>query len=286
MLRAAGGVVWRSDLSLDAAPRIVIVHRPGYGDWSLPKGKLNRGEHALTAAVREVREETGVLAVPQAGLPSVHYQVHRPGTPANPLRPATPAEQVDKVVDYWSMRVATCARRLPDHEVDDVRWVPEDEAYRMLTYSRDRAVVNAFLARPPVTGVVCLVRSARKLARVLALLRPTRILTPTAERYRLSTAPLSALTMVRVETNSNFDQDADPATTAAAVLALGRSTEPTIICCRSRLIPPTLAAMTGRDAVEFPVRKGSGWLLAFTTGQLSSVTELSPDPPPDPKVAP
>ena len=50
---AAGAVVIRKDA-------VLLVHRPRYGDWSFPKGKLDRGELAPVAAVREVGEETGV----------------------------------------------------------------------------------------------------------------------------------------------------------------------------------------------------------------------------------
>ena len=50
---AAGAVVLRKDA-------VLLVHRPRYDDWSFPKGKLDRGEHAPVAAVREVAEETGL----------------------------------------------------------------------------------------------------------------------------------------------------------------------------------------------------------------------------------
>ena len=40
--------------------KVLIVHRPRYDDWSLPKGKLEPGESARSAAVREVEEETGL----------------------------------------------------------------------------------------------------------------------------------------------------------------------------------------------------------------------------------
>ena len=49
------------------------MHRPRYDDWSLPKGKLDGGEHPLAAAVREVLEETGVRGEPQLRLPEVAY---------------------------------------------------------------------------------------------------------------------------------------------------------------------------------------------------------------------
>jgi len=62
-----------------------------YNDWTLPKGKLEPGEPSLAAAVREVREETGIDGVPQVRLPSIQYLTGEPG--------------VEKVVDFWSMRV-------------------------------------------------------------------------------------------------------------------------------------------------------------------------------------
>ena len=52
---AAGAVVLRKH-----SDDVLLVHRPKYDDWSFPKGKLDRGEHATAAAVREVREETGL----------------------------------------------------------------------------------------------------------------------------------------------------------------------------------------------------------------------------------
>ena len=51
--RAAGGIVVRDG-------RVLVVHRPRYDDWSLPKGKLDAGESWESAAVREVEEETGL----------------------------------------------------------------------------------------------------------------------------------------------------------------------------------------------------------------------------------
>src|SRR6188472_3608982 len=80
---AAGAVVLRQHND-----EVLLVHRPKYDDWSFPKGKLDRGEHATSAAIREVEEETGVrirLGVPlrdqrypiRAGTKLVHYWVGR-----------------------------------------------------------------------------------------------------------------------------------------------------------------------------------------------------------------
>ena len=57
-VRAAGAVVTRKGARKEW--EVLLVHRPKYDDWSFPKGKLDRGEHRLGAAVREVEEETGL----------------------------------------------------------------------------------------------------------------------------------------------------------------------------------------------------------------------------------
>ena len=56
-VKASGGVVWRRG---DDGLEIVVVHRPRYDDWSLPKGKLDKGESWEEAALREVEEEIGL----------------------------------------------------------------------------------------------------------------------------------------------------------------------------------------------------------------------------------
>ena len=71
VIRAAGGVVWRPG---QAGPDIALVHRPRYDDWSYPKGKCQRGEHVLAAAIREVTEETGLRVVLGRRLTSSVYQ--------------------------------------------------------------------------------------------------------------------------------------------------------------------------------------------------------------------
>jgi len=66
-VRAGGGVV------LDPEGRVALVHRPRYDDWTLPKGKLDRGESFEDAAVREVEEETGMRCRLVRELPSSEY---------------------------------------------------------------------------------------------------------------------------------------------------------------------------------------------------------------------
>lgn len=122
-VRAAGGLVERT--APDGTVQVLVVHRPRYDDWSFPKGKLDPGEDFLAAAVREVREETGLEVEVGEELAPVRYHDHR-GRP--------------KVVRYWRMRAVGGAFE-PNDEVDEVRWLPADDARPLLTYPHDRALL-------------------------------------------------------------------------------------------------------------------------------------------------
>jgi 8-oxo-dGTP diphosphatase len=143
-IRAAGGVVTRRR----AGDReFLIVHRPRYDDWSLPKGKLDSSEKYRTAAKREIKEETGSTTSRLARLGSIaYYSVN-----SNP-----------KLVRYWLFE-HTSGKFKPNNEVDEVRWLSAADAKRMLTYPRDRKVFEwgATLADSPRAGRIHLVRHAR-----------------------------------------------------------------------------------------------------------------------------
>ncbi|MFL6205055.1 MAG: NUDIX hydrolase [Acidimicrobiales bacterium] len=126
MIEAAGGVVWRRD---DAGQvEVLLIHRPVRDDWSFPKGKLDRGEDHLTAALREVEEETGLRCRALDELPETRY-TDRFGRP--------------KRVRYWSMQVETDPGFVPNDEVDDYRWLAQKDAHLRLSYDPDRLVLAA-----------------------------------------------------------------------------------------------------------------------------------------------
>ena len=124
-VRAAGGAVWRR--GVDGGLEVLLVHRPRYDDWSLPKGKCDVGEADEACARREVAEETGFSCSLGPELPSQRYVDHRGR---------------DKVVRYWGMSVVGGDGRL-DHEVDEVAWLALADAARRLTYERDVGVLDA-----------------------------------------------------------------------------------------------------------------------------------------------
>jgi 8-oxo-dGTP diphosphatase len=123
VVRAAGGLLFRRRPG--ASVEVVLVHRPAYDDWTFPKGKLHAGETDAEAAVREVEEETGLRPRLLRDLGTSSYHDSR-GRPKN--------------VRYWEMTPVAGVLG-PANEIDDVRWVPLDEAERMLTYDRDKELL-------------------------------------------------------------------------------------------------------------------------------------------------
>ncbi|MFE5481708.1 NUDIX hydrolase [Streptomyces sp. NPDC056527] len=127
MILAAGCVLWRPAPSGQGV-EIALVHRPKYGDWSHPKGKLKSGESIEECAVREVQEETGHSCALGPRLPTARYLAN--GRP--------------KVVTYWSAR-ALGGSFTPSTEVDRMAWLPPEEARSRLTQPRDRELLDAML---------------------------------------------------------------------------------------------------------------------------------------------
>ena len=125
VVRAAGGIVRRD--APDGGREIALVHRPKYDDWTLPKGKLDPGESHEEAALREVEEETGMTC--------------RLGVPAGSTR-YTDARGRPKEARYWEMRPVSEWTFEPTDEVDELRWLPVEEAGKLLTYDHDRELLS------------------------------------------------------------------------------------------------------------------------------------------------
>ncbi|MGN6609395.1 MAG: NUDIX hydrolase [Jatrophihabitans sp.] len=271
---AAGGVVWRTDGR--GAVRIALVHRQRYDDWSLPKGKADRGEYPLQTAVREVGEEIGARVAVCRQLPDVRYR--------------TAAGR--KTVSYWAMRYL---REMPvsGDEVDKIEWMGLKAARRRLTYELDRFVVADFAAQPVPDAMLLLVRHAKagkrtewrgddlqrpldlvgeqqalRLATFLRLFAPDRVYSADPVRCVQTVQPLAdELGLpVRVRTDiGDLAWEADPNATWQAVQGLAKPGRVTVVSSQGDAIP----GLIGRFAPTVGLtdtRKGAVWVLSLYRG--------------------
>ncbi|MBA2947317.1 NUDIX hydrolase [Streptomyces himalayensis] len=128
VVQAAGCVLWRRSPS-DGEPEICLVHRPKYDDWSHPKGKVKRGEDLAACAVREVAEETGHECTLGPRLATVRYIAN--GRP--------------KQVSYWAAEAGP-GHFTPTEEVDQLLWLPPQQARPHLTQPRDQQLLDDLLS--------------------------------------------------------------------------------------------------------------------------------------------
>lgn len=278
VVEAAGGLVWRVR---QGRLQVALVHRPRYKDWSWPKGKLEPGEHPVTAAVREVEEETGLPVVLGRPLTGLTYRLSD-GRP--------------KRVHYWAAQVAgrslapALHAREPVHlagsdEIDRVRWMDTDEAHRRLTRRADARpledLVDAHRRGRLDTRTVVVVRHGRARKRsAWSHGEDTRPLTPVGRQQaaalvlvlaaygvgRVVTSPwarcedtvdpylrAAGLPVEQQDTLTEAAHHQDPGRTAAAVSALFGADLDVALCTHRPVLPTVVeqvAARSGRRVRE------------------------------------
>jgi 8-oxo-dGTP diphosphatase len=144
---AAGTVVLRP--VADGEPEVLLVHRPRYNDWSLPKGKIDPDEYLAGCAVRETLEESAVdvrLGVP---LDQITY----------------PVNGGMKTVSYWRAHAVSEGVHKPNEEVDEVLWLPASEAMELVTYDDERPLITQALELPGATTPLVIVRHGKAMLR-------------------------------------------------------------------------------------------------------------------------
>lgn len=282
---AAGAVLWRH--GPDGGPEIALVHRPRYDDWTVPKGKLDHGESLPAAAVREVAEETGHLIRLGARLGEVRY----------------PLAEGEKLVRYWSGESCGHDRFHPNHETDELRFLPPADAKQLMTYDRDRAILGTFLAIPQPTSVLLLVRHARagsrsawdgadedrplsgtgraeveRLTPFLALFGPQRVHSAPSLRCRATVEPLAQQRGVPVVDEpllAEAGYSRDRAGGLARLREIVAQPGVAVVCSQGGVIPDALgdllagtelAAQVGLPHESPPARKASTWVVGIRAG--------------------
>jgi 8-oxo-dGTP pyrophosphatase MutT (NUDIX family)/phosphohistidine phosphatase SixA len=289
-VEAAGGVLWRAD----GAVQVALVHRPRYGDWSLPKGKLVDGEHPLLAAVREVAEETGIACVPGRPLGEIRYQV----------------EGMPKRVRYWALQAGS-GGFVPTAEVDRVDWLQVGDALQRLAPDHDRPILERFDEQPPASWPCVLLRHGRAgnkanwsgddrdrpldsvgqrqaegARRVLGVYQPERIVAADVARCRQTVAPLAEAAGLPVTPEPQLTEKAfagGPERAIATLVDLALTGRSTVACSQGKAIPGLLRGLCQRFGVVPPldptVRKGGAWVVHLADRTAPRIVALERFPP-------
>ncbi len=265
--------MWRIQ---DGRLEVAVVHRPRYDDWSLPKGKLERGESELAAAVREVREEIGADVVVSRLLGSVGYDIGA----------------ARKRSTFWVMRHVGGDFR-PSNEVDAVEWLPPVDAHDRLTYSLERQILADFAAVPLPESVIVLVRHAKagkrgewrgddalrpldsvgelqaaRLAGFLQVFGPDRVISAEPVRCVDTVRPFANASGVPIEVDPVFGDlgyESTPEAAETALLALAKPGQVTVVSSQGTAIPGLLDRVV-RGVRPTDTRKGAAWVLSIVDG--------------------
>jgi 8-oxo-(d)GTP phosphatase len=285
---AAGAVLWRPTDSANPGVEIAVIHRPRYDDWSLPKGKVDPGETAPVAAVREVVEETGHHAKLGRRLELVSY----------------PVEAGVKKVYYWAAR-STGGEFTPGREVDEMAWLPVADAMKRLNYAQDRKMLRHFAKHPADTHTVLVVRhgtagrksrfsgddtkrpldkkgraQAEALVPQLLAFGASDVYAADRLRCHQTVEPLAEELAVTIHNEGTLTEEAyakNPKRGRHRILRIAEREGTPVICTQGKVIPDLIAWWCERDGVrpdKSRNHKGSTWVLSLSAGRLVAADHI------------
>jgi broad specificity phosphatase PhoE/ADP-ribose pyrophosphatase YjhB (NUDIX family) len=281
-------VLWRPTDSTNPGLEIAVVHRPRYDDWSLPKGKVDPGETAPVAAVREVVEETGHHATLGRRLELVSY----------------PIEAGVKKVYYWAAR-STGGEFTPGREVDELAWLPVADATKRLNYAQDRKMLRHFAKHPADTHTVLVVRhgtagrksrfsgddtkrpldkrgraQAEALVPQLLAFGASDVYAADRLRCHQTVEPLAEELGVTIHNEATLTEEAyakNPKRGRHRILRIAEREGTPVICTQGKVIPDLIAWWCERDGVrpdKSRNHKGSTWVLSLLAGRLVAADHI------------
>lgn len=258
---AAGALAWREK---GDALQVLLVHRPRYDDWSIPKGKLDKNETFPAAAVREVQEETGY-----------RVRLHRPLPASVYLMP----DGRTKIVQYWTatVRAKTAPGPQDAGEIDTVRWVSLEEAAQLVTRQGDQVLLETlrrYLAADELETATIIVqrhgaavsrskwrkgektrplnskgkKQAKALPPLLDAFDPATVVSSPWQRCRATVEPLADIEGLKVRTKDELTEAGHkdhPSRTAAVMERVLREARSVVVCTHRPVLPTVIEAVRG-----------------------------------------
>ncbi len=286
---AAGGVIWRKNI--DGEIEVLLVHRPRYDDWSIPKGKVEEGEASISCAYRELLEETGLSIKLGPYIGSVEYHT------------------IDglKHVDYWcASLIEDNSAFHPNDEVDQIAWLTLKEAAVQATRDSDRQILDRFRSTPFDSSALIMLRHAKALERtewqgededrplqLVGQLQAKRMLslyqvfgvaeihTSDAVRCLDTVAQMAkALQLTPIITNAvseyTFKKNKEKA--IAYVKELIKTNKQIILCSHNPVLPRMMEKLTKKIDFDYPDNKllpGEAWVLFLRKKEVMQIDRIA-----------
>ena len=277
-IHAAGVALLRE---VDGQKQVCVIHRPRHKDWSLPKGKLDRGEPIIVGGFRESWEETGITV--RLGMPLTAQEYKVAGD--------------SKIVHYWRATIGVEGKFEPNGEVDKMEWMPIEVACKKLTHRRDVQTVKDAANAPETTALVILrhTKAMRRamwggksrdmdrplavagrqqaiaLTEILNAYGIRRVYTSPANRCVSTVAPYAQDFNHQLRLEPLFSEVDFPLDTEAALARLAKITTkkaPTVLCTHRPVLPDVLMALAkqfnikgGAKVFDKPLRPGEFFVL-------------------------
>lgn len=285
---AAGAVVWR--IHPDGSIQVVVIHRPAYDDWTLPKGKVEDDESLIACAFREIQEETGVKARFGPYIGDTFYEV----------------SGVPKVVRYWSAKMIEGDDQSFDRsEVDKLLWLSPKEASKKLTIKDDRHILKKFMKIKRDSKPLILLRHAKaldrkewsgddedrpltedgrrqvqKLIKTMHVYGLTSIHTSDAIRCLDTAKPIADALGIELVVNSKlseYEYHRDGKSAAKYIKGLFEQDQRVLVCGHNPILTKIIKKMARRLDMyqeDFSLGKGDAFILHRSKGKIRDLDHL------------
>ncbi len=285
---AAGGIVWRYDGNGQVV--VLLIHRPRYDDWSIPKGKLDEGEQLIACAYREVIEETNLKIKFGPFITTVEYYV------ADGL----------KQVSYWAAHAYDHDDIfLPNAEADEARWLTIEDAIELATRESDKEVLSVFFKAPYDAQTLIMLRhgkalnrkdwlgedsdrpleqlgtaQAKRLLSMYQVYNLEKIITSDAIRCYDTVEPLSRALDLKLKVEKDISEEVWQKNKEKAkdfAKEIIKEERTTLVCSHNPVLPRMLEKLTKKIDFDYPDNKlqpGEAWVIHHKKKEVLQIDRL------------